>query len=497
MPHNATVFGAAPRHLLEIVDGLVEGIILIDAGRRILWANDTALAMHSVASLVELGGTVAGYRKRFAVRGDNRRILPARQYPLDRAQAGETFRDLVVEIAPRRGKVPPRLYQVRSLPLADAQGACEGMVLVMQDVTERYHAEERFERTFAANPAPALICRLHGLQYTKVNHGFLEMTGYTRNQVVGRTLDQLDVLHAVPDRDDAMARLRGGQTIPQMEAQLRVRDGSAKLVIVAGQPIDVGDEACMLFTFNDLEPRRRAEDALRQSEVRFSKAFRLAPVPMMLSTADGTVIEVNEAFCATTGYPPDEIVGRTSRSVGLWVDDEACQGMARSLSRGSGVRNVEMLLRTQDGALLDCLASADLVDIQDQRCVLSVVQDITERRRSEVELIAAIEAVMQDTSWFSRTVIEKLAQMRQPRRGVPGKGGLAQLTPREREVLGLICQGLADADIAEQLGLSRNTVRNHVATLYSKIGVHRRSAAIIWGRERGIVGAERPARRPG
>ena len=60
------------------------------------------------------------------------------------------------------------------------------------------------------------------------------------------------------------------------------------------------------------------------------------------------------------------------------------------------------------------------------------------------------------------------------------------LSKREREVLELICQDLDDAAISERLGLSRNTVRNHVARLYAKIGVNRRSAAIVWAHERGV-----------
>ena len=63
-----------------------------------------------------------------------------------------------------------------------------------------------------------------------------------------------------------------------------------------------------------------------------------------------------------------------------------------------------------------------------------------------------------------------------------------RLTPPgcEREVLELICQDLDDAEIATRLDLSRNTVRNHVARLYAKIGVNRRSAAIVWAHERGV-----------
>jgi DNA-binding CsgD family transcriptional regulator len=80
--------------------------------------------------------------------------------------------------------------------------------------------------------------------------------------------------------------------------------------------------------------------------------------------------------------------------------------------------------------------------------------------------------------------MEKLAQIRHPR----GAGGeLAALTPRELEILELICKGQGDAEIASTLKLSRNTVRNHVANLYSKIGVKRRSAAVVWGRERGVA----------
>ena len=67
------------------------------------------------------------------------------------------------------------------------------------------------------------------------------------------------------------------------------------------------------------------------------------------------------------------------------------------------------------------------------------------------------------------------------------------MAPREREVLGLLCQGMNGDGIAQALRLSRNTVRNHLATLYGKVGAHGRSDAIIWARERGFTG---PARRP-
>src|SRR5690348_1019637 len=104
-----------------------------------------------------------------------------------------------------------------------------------------------------------------------------------------------------------------------------------------------------------------------------------------------------------------------------------------------------------------------------------------------MDLVAAIETVMKDTSWFSRTVMEKLAQIRHPD-GVNGaKGELGARTPREPEVLALVCTGAGDAAMAALLNLSRNPVRNHVPTLYANIGVHRRSADLVWRRARGLA----------
>ena len=128
--------------------------------------------------------------------------------------------------------------------------------------------------------------------------------------------------------------------------------------------------------------------------------------------------------------------------------------------------------------------------MSDRACILCSFQDITARRRSEEELVKAIEAVMADATWFSRGVVEKLAAMRHPPRPAQRRrASVADLTAREREVLTLVCQGKSDPEIATELKLARNTVRNHIASLYQKLGVNRRSAVVVWARERGI-GAE-------
>jgi PAS domain S-box-containing protein len=252
----------------------------------------------------------------------------------------------------------------------------------------------------------------------------------------------------------------------------------------------------MLFTFADLEPRRQAEAALSLSERRFEIAFRLAPVPMAVASLVDwfRFTLVNDAFSAMTGHDASLAVGRTAAELGLWDDPEAATTLERRLREVGSTREVEVRLRARDGRGIDCLLSAEAVTIGGHSCALWVMQDVTERRRTEAELATAIEAVMRDTSWFSRTVLEKLAKLRHPTDVEALADGVADLTRRGREILALVCRGLDDDAIAERLGLSRTTVRNHVNNLYHRTGARGRVRLVVWARERGFAGEESSGR---
>jgi len=473
------------RHeLRQIIAGLSEGVILVEPDQTIAYANEAALAMHGAETVGELGGTVDAYRERFALRYRNNHT--PNQYPMERVVSGERFHDVIVDVKRIDRPDVDFVHSLRSLVATDREGNPSCLALILKDVSDQFEAEERFEATFNANPAPAVICRLSDLRHVKVNLGFLEMTGYTRDAVIGRSVYEVDVLAGARSRDLAISRLNSGGTIPQMEACLDLPDGGSRYVIVAGQPIELGDEPCMLFTFADLDLRRKAETALRQSEERFAKAFNLTPVPTLLARADGfSVTGVNEAFTRVFGYGADKVSGRSPADLGLWVHDAARIKFESAVARTGFVLGLEVCLKHEDGTNFDCLASAERVEIGSETFALMVLQDITERKRSEREMFEAVEAVMADTSWFSRGLIEKLANLRRP--GADHEDGIVpNVSVRERQILDLICQGLADEAIAKRLNLSKNTVRNHSASLYRKLHVHKRSEAIVWGRNNGF-----------
>ena len=471
------------RHLEQLTSQLLDGVIVMDPTGTILSANDAALRMHGITSTGELGGTAEGYAERFSLRDQDHRPLKRREYPLFRLLAGESFPDLVVEVAPAGEDDVRWVHQVRDVTMDEDGGEPDCLALVISDVSGRFDAEARFKAMFHANPAPALVIRLRDQRIVQVNEGFLSLTGFDPDRLVGRTLFGLDLLDGLDDAPEVRRQIEAGEIVSQSEAELLVADGSRRLVLFAGQPIDVTQEDALLLTFADLEPRRRAEQALAASERHLAAVFEMAPVAMMVTRdADHRIASVNAAFRQLAGLAEEEAVGRTADELQLWNDAADRAEAERAVAEHGGFRNRDGRLLTRDGSPADCLVSTETISVHGAACVLWLYQDITERRRSEVELVDAIDAVMKDASWLSRSIIDKLATLRRPGPHPPA----VELSPREREILAMICDDLDDAAIAGQLGLSRNTVRNHVARIYSRIGVNRRSGAVVWGRERGI-----------
>ncbi|MEN9310778.1 MAG: hypothetical protein RLY77_903 [Pseudomonadota bacterium] len=476
--------GLSLQHLDQLINALADGVIVLDKNACIVAANSAALDMHACITRVELGADAAEYGQRFGFREPTGRVVASKRTPMARVLLGEHFRGWELEVSRSGDASFSRILEFDELVLNDQFGGREYALLIVRNHAEKVDAEYLFARFFSAKPQPAAILRLEDSRYLRVNDGFCELTGFGSEELVGRPLHEIDVFREADQRDAALQALASHEIIRPQESRVFAKDGGSRSVMISGQPIVVAGRPCMLLSFVDLEFKRRAEDALRQSEERFAKAFRMAPVPMLVCVqSNWCVIEANGALGTAVGRSRGEIVGYPFTRIGLHLSNKALRDIGIALESGQGVLNRDVQLRTPDGSIIEGALSAESVVIHDEACALFVIQDVTDRKRTEAELISAIEAVMKDASWFSRTVMEKLAHVRRPQAAAANS---ESLTTREREVLELICSARNDGDIADTLGLSRNTVRNHVATLYGKIGVNRRSAAVVWGRERGF-----------
>lgn len=126
---------------------------------------------------------------------------------------------------------------------------------------------------------------------------------------------------------------------------------------------------------------------LRQSEERFYKVFNFSPVMMSINRlSDGSLFEVNEAWLHALGYSREEVVGKKSYELDIWVDQGQRGSIIDELTNSGRLGSLETRLRAKDGSVLTCLMSAETIRLGEEDCLLISLTDITATKEIEREL---------------------------------------------------------------------------------------------------------------
>lgn len=261
----------------------------------------------------------------------------------------------------------------------------DGLVM---DITERKQAEEELRQSEARYKA--ILDAIPDLMFRLSRDGlYLDFKGDGRDEIVpkeaivGKNVWDLLPPDVAQISLDAIGKALNSQTLQTLEYQLPtplgMRDYEARLV-VSGK-----DE--VLTIVRDITERKRAEAALRESEEKFSKAFCSSPNAISISTLkEGRYIEVNDSLLKITGFQRDEVIGRTSSELNIWANSEDRTKMLHTLQPNGAVRDLEFEFRTKSGEVRLGLLSAEAIELSGEPCLLVVNQDITERKRAELQL---------------------------------------------------------------------------------------------------------------
>ncbi len=290
----------------------------------------------------------------------------------------------------------------------------------------------------------------------EVNPAACRLFGYQPDELVGRNGRELcapEWLAIAEQR--AERKLQGLEDVSVYESVVLDRLGTRIPVEVRSTPISVDGRVTALHAvMRDLTEHKRVETALRESEERFRLAFESAPIGIaLIAVPEGRWLRVNSALCDLLRYDQDDLVGMSWRDLTHPDDLAADLARAAAMQRGElGPYEVEKRYLRKDGSVVWTQVNASLVFGTSGEPIYSIAQfqDITERKRAE--LVAA-----------------------QARRRHADAG---PLTPREREVLALLAEGLTSADAAAQLGLSAETIETHVRRALRKLGARSRTHAV-------------------
>lgn len=253
-------------------------------------------------------------------------------------------------------------------------------------------SETRLRSVIENAPLGILTYALHGngkLVLTGANPSSSRILGVDVNHEVGRTIEEVfPDLSAVgiPYRYRQIAATGESWSTDQLIYTDDRISGAFEVYAFQTSP---GNMAAM---FLDVTERKRAQETLRESEERFSTAFRASPAPLVLSDIDtGRFIDVNERWLEILGHTREETIGRTSYELGIWEDPDIRAKMGATIRREGSFHDVPVRFITKTGGRRDVLWSAETVMMGGKKTMLSFIFDYTERKRAEDALRASEE----------------------------------------------------------------------------------------------------------
>jgi len=392
-------------------------------------------------------------------------------------------------------------------------------LVLCSDVTEKLRvekelaaSEDKFRTVFRASPDAMTIHRAGDGLTVDVNETFLDLTGFTRDEVIGKTILEYDVWEDTALRDTFIQELAQHGAVDGLEARFRIRDGSVRYGLVSARRIMIGgeeyyisivkditdlknietallqsekkfrsivesspmgihmyrldDDGHLIFSganaaadkmlglnhrrfesrvmeevfpasvnteipnryrevclsgkpwhseqitykdahisgafevyafqtgfrsmsvlFLDVTERKKAMAAIAESEEKFRTAFITSPDSVNINRLeDGAFVDINEGFSQLTGYSREDVMGKTSVDLNIWVDMRDRERLVEGLRRQGSVNNLESKFRMKGGSVRDGLMSATVLNLKGVPHILSITRDISELKKIQEAL---------------------------------------------------------------------------------------------------------------
>lgn len=308
---------------------------------------------------------------------------------IERVLKGESVREEVT-----RRRKDASIFPVEISASVVELGKRKYALAIDRDITERKQAEatlriseERFRNAFRTSPDSININRLSDGVYVDINDGFTKVTGFTRDDVIGKSSLELDIWADPKDRERLVAGLSRSGLVNNMQANFRLKDGRIRTGLMSASVTIIDGVPHILSITRDIDDLRRAEE----ERARLATAIEHAAETVVITDTDGTIVYVNPAFERTYGYSREEAVGANLRILKSGKhDDKFYEHMWKTITSGA-VWSGRIIDKKKNGAFIEEEASISPIKDDSGKVVnyVAVNRDVTREVLLQAQLLQA------------------------------------------------------------------------------------------------------------
>ncbi|MBM3435107.1 MAG: PAS domain S-box protein, partial [Bacteroidetes bacterium] len=264
------------------------------------------------------------------------------------------------------------------------------------DITKRKQAEEalklsedRYRKAFHTSPDSIAITRLKDGVFVSVNKGFVEISGYTQEEVIGKSSLEINIWKNPKDRQKVVDGLLSHGEVRNFEAEFLTKKGVIS-GLMSAQIIELNGERHILNITRDITHQKLAESALKESETRFRSVLQnVSSVAVQGYNSNGIVQYWNHASELLYGYSAEEAMGKNlvDLIIPSEMREEVKKAIASMIESGQPIPASELVLMKKDKSLVHVFSSHVVVKPEGRSAELFCIDvDLTERRKMELTL---------------------------------------------------------------------------------------------------------------
>jgi len=322
-------------------------------------------------------------------------------------------------------------------------------------------SNERFAKALEVSPDAVVITRLADGEILEVNDACTKLTGYQREELIGKTTLELNIYDA-DDREEIVSRLKKEGKYVNFESILRRKDGKVLNTLSSAVVLEIMSESCIFGIFHDITKRKKREIALKESENRFRALYDANPAMFFTINQDNVIVSVNEFGAKKLGYRVNELIGHSKMDIIFSDDKEDYRNKIEACFLDSkNTHNWEIRKIKHNGSIIWSRESARVInDVDDTQTLLIVSEDITDAHKLSQQLSyqASHDAL---TGLVNRREFEiRLERLIHEGEGSGEEHALCYLDLDQFKVINDTCGHLAGDELLRQLGeLFKSKVR--------------------------------------